>query len=163
GKVGKKFPVDEGIMGAAFGNGRIWRTKSYPSRDKLMPDLERSMRLSGDKRDPNKVAVSYLAVPFLGPQNQVVLILYAECNVPNFFADDDRVRRVAAMCRGFCRLFDWLQKDPLSNIRNFPLQKGQPITGSDRTVYEIIQESLGSIEPPRFSEVPSFNYEASAA
>lgn len=162
GKVGRTFPVNEGIMGAAYGNGRIWRTKSYPSLDELRADLGYSMPSAGDDRAPEVVPISYLAIPFLGPQDQVVLILYADCNELNFFADDDRVRRVAAMCHGFCRLFDWLQKDPFSNLRNFPLQKGQPITGQ-RTVYAAIQEFLGSIDPPRFNEVPSFNYEASAA
>jgi hypothetical protein len=161
GKVGRIFPVDEGIMGAAFENGRIWRTKLYLTRDELRTDL-RSSLAPGDQRDPEEVVVSYLAVPFLGPQNQVVLILYAECDELNFFANNDRVQHVVAMCRGFCRLFDWLQKDPFSNLQNFPLQKGEPITGSDRTVYGMIQEAL-DIDPPRFNDVPSFNYEASAA
>jgi hypothetical protein len=163
GKVGKTFPVDEGIIGAAFGNGRIWRTKHYPTNVDLQNDLRESMPGSGDQRAPEAVPVSYLAMPFLGPQAQVVLILFADCNELNFFADDDRVRRLAAMCGGFCRLFDWLQKEPFSNLRNFPLQKGQPVIGSDRTVYKKIQESLEFIEPPKFKEVPSFNYEASAA
>src|SRR2546423_417903 len=163
GNVGRTFPVDEGIIGAAFGNRHIWRTRKYDTPDDLLVALRRSMPASGDQRPAESVATSYLAVPFLGPQDQVVLILYADCKEFNFFADDDRVRRVVAMCGGFCRLFDWLQKDPFSNLRNFPLQKGQPITGSDRTVYLGIQESLDSIEPPKFEEVPSFNYEASAA
>lgn len=162
GKVGRTFPVNEGIIGAAYDDGRIWRTKSYPDLDKLRHDLQRSMHLVGDERSLDDVAVSYLAIPFLGPQKQVVLILYADCNQLNFFADDDRVKHVAAMCRGFCRLFDWLQKEPFPNLRNFPLQKGQPITGQ-RDVYPVIQESLDSIPLPRFSEVPSFNYEAAVA
>ncbi len=62
------------------------------------------------------------------------MILYADCNELNFFADNDRIRRVTAMCRGFCRLFDWLQKEPVPNLQNFPLLKGQPIT-EQPTVY----------------------------
>lgn len=161
--MGRTFPVNEGIMGAAFENGRIWRTKSYPGVDALLPDLELSMRESGDDRPVDKVALSYLAMPFIGPENEVVLILYADCNEVNFFANNDRIRSVAAMCRGFCRLFDSLQTNPFSNLRNFPLQKGRPIAESDRTVYKIIQESVTSIDPPKFNNVPSFNYEASAA
>lgn len=162
GKVGRLFPVTEGIIGAAFKDGLIWRTKSYPDLQTLRRDLRISMLKTGDDRDPESVEVSYLAIPFLSPQNQVVLILYADCKELNFFADDDRVRYVTAMCRGFCRLFDWLQKEPVSNLRNFPLQKGQPII-EQPTVYPELQESLGSILPPRFDLVPSFNYEASAA
>lgn len=162
GKVGRTFPVNEGIIGAAFEDGHVWRTKSYQSLDALRTDLRLTMPKSGDERPLEAVPVSYLAIPFLGPQDQVVLILYADCNELNFFADDSRVRHVVAMCRGFCRLFDWLQKDPFANLKNFPLQKGEPITGQ-RTVYAAIQESVDSIEPPKFKEVPSFNYEASAA
>jgi len=161
--VGRIYPVDEGVIGAAFENGRIWRTKSYARPELFLPDLLRSMRESGDQRSPDEVAWSYLAVPFLGPDDQVVLILYADCKNLNFFADDFRVGSVVSMCRGFCRLFDSLQKDPFPNLRNFPLQRGEPIVGSNRTVYRIIQESLGAIETPKFSEVSSFNYEASAA
>jgi len=162
--AGRVFPVDEGIIGAAFGDRRIWRTKAYKTNPEFQIDLREAMPASGDKRAPSEVAWSYLAVPFLGPQDQVVLILYADCNELNFFANDDRLRCVVAMCRGFCCLFDWLEKnDPFPNLRNFPLQKGKPITGSDRTVYSKIQEAVDFIEPPRFKEVPSFNYEASAA
>lgn len=162
GKVGRLFPVTEGIMGAAFKDGLIWRTKQYTDLKKLRADLRKSMRKIGEKGDPEKVAVSYLAIPFLSPEDQVVLILYADCNELNFFADDDRIRRVTAMCRGFCRLFDWLQKEPVPNLQNFPLLKGQLIT-EQLNVYPYIQESVNSILPPKFKVVPSFNYEAAAA
>src|SRR4029077_15368292 len=107
------------------------------------------------------VAAAYLAIPFLGLQKQVVMVLYAECNELNFFADDERIRRVVAMSKGFCKLFDGLQKDPFLNLRNFPLQKGTPITGIGG-LYSV-QETVPSITPPTFAEVPSFNYEAAAA
>ncbi len=106
------------------------------------------MRKIGEKGDPEKVAVSYLAIPFLSPEDQVVLILYADCNELNFFADDDRIRRVTAMCRGICRLFDWLQKEPVPNLQNFPLLKGQLIT-EQLNVYPYIQESVNSILPAK--------------
>lgn len=162
GEVGRIFPVTQGIIGAAFENGRIWRTRRYNTHKELQDDLRESMRTTGDNRNPEEVAVSYLAIPFLGSEDQVVLVLYTECDKLNFFADDNLVRHVTAMCRGFCCLFDWLQKEPFPNLRNFPLQKGEPITRAP-TVYRKIQESLDSIEPPRFKEVPSFNYEAAAA
>jgi hypothetical protein len=41
------------------------------------------------------------------------------------------------------------------------LEKGEPVKGG-RTVFAV-QETLTDIDPPKFSEVPSFNYEASAA
>jgi hypothetical protein len=162
GKVGRLFPVTEGIIGAAYDKCRIWRTKKYGTLDELRVDLQQSMRDTGDNRTLEDVALSYLAIPFLGPQEQVVLILYADCNEFNFFADDDRVRRVTAMCHGFCRLFDWLQKEPVPNLRNFPLMKGRPFA-EQPSVYPLIQEPLDSIPPPRFNVVPSFNYEAAAA
>jgi len=162
GKVGRTFPVNEGIIGAAYGNGQIWRTKRFPTIESLRALMREDIKRTGDHRDPDLVEVSYLAIPFLGPQRQPVLIMYAACGELNFFADDDRVRHVTAMCKGFCRLFDWLQKDPFPNVRNFPLQKGRPVEGTP-TLYASIQESLPRMEPPRFEAVPSFNYEASVA
>jgi hypothetical protein len=162
GKVGRTFPVNEGIMGASFENGQIWRTKRFHDVESLRALMREDIKRTGDHRDPDTVEISYLAIPFLGPQRQPVLILYAACSKLNFFADDDRLGHVTAMCKGFCRLFDWLQKDPLPSIRNFSLQKGRPVEGS-RTLYSSIQESVQGIEPPRFAAVPSFNYEASAA
>jgi hypothetical protein len=157
GKVGRTFAVDTGIIGAAYGTGQIWRTKHFPD----MEILRTALREEEKTRDPDTVAAAYLGIPFLGPQEQVVLVLYAECNKLNFFADDERIRRVVAMGRGFCKLFDWLQKDPFLNLRNFPLQKGTPVTGVGG-LYSV-QEPVPSIAPPAFMEVPSFNYEAAAA
>jgi hypothetical protein len=161
--AGRSFPVDEGIIGAAYKNGHVWRTKYYDSAEAFQDDLRESMPAAGDTRPPEAVGASYLAVPFLGPEKQIVLILYADCKELNFFADDDRINRVVTMCRGFCELFDRLQKEPFAYLRNFPLQKGQPVEGSDRTVYKKIQESIDFVEAPRFSHVTSFNYEAAAA
>jgi hypothetical protein len=107
--VGRIFPVDEGVIGAAFGNQRIWRTKAYNNDADFENDLRQSMPASGDNRTPADVEWSYLAIPFLGPQDQVVLILYGACAQLNFFADDARLVHVVAMCKGFCRMFDWLQ------------------------------------------------------
>ena len=160
--AGRIFPVNEGIMGAAYETGQVWRTRSYADHAALLADLVEDMANAGDTGSPDEVAKSYLAVPFLGPENEVVMILYADCNELNFFADDDQVRHVVEMCEGFCRLFDWMQKCPFPNLRNFPLQKGTPVSG-DRTVYPKLQEEMQSLSPPRFSDVPSFNYEAAAA
>jgi hypothetical protein len=157
GKVGRTFPVNTGIIGAAYGNGLVWRTKHFPD----MEILRAALREEEKDRDPNSVAVSYLAVPFLGPRKEVVLVLYAECNELNVFADDDRIRRVVAMSKGFFRLFDWLQRDPFLNLRNFPLQKGTPVTGAGGLYH--VQEAVSLIMAPQFVEVPFFNYEAAAA
>jgi hypothetical protein len=155
GKVGRTFAVDYGIIGAAYATGRVWRTRHFKDAGALRRAFQK------DDVSPETVGQSWLAVPFLGPQNQVVLIFFAECHQLNFFANTARVRRVVAMGKGFCRLLDWLQRDPFDHLRNFPLQKGAPVTGVGG-VYSC-QEALTEVEPPRFQEVPSFNYEAAAA
>src|SRR5262245_54838541 len=164
GKVGRTFPVSEGIMGAAFATKRIWRTKSFTSLDELRARLREDISRTKDDHDPETVEISFLAIPFLGPEGEPVLILYADCEELNFFADDARVRHVAAMCNGFCRLFDWLQRerDPFLNLRNFPFQKGEPVRETP-TVYASVQESIDYVKPPKFSSMLSFNYEAAAA
>jgi len=155
GKVGRTFPVDDGIMGAAYGSRQVWRTRSFAREPELRELLAKDTIGVGNR------ALSWLAVPFLGPRSQVVLILFAECAVFNFFARDERVHRVVAMGNGFCRLFDWLQHDPFGSLRNFPLDKGDPIKGALGAF--IVQEPVPTIQPPHFKEVPSFNYEAAVA
>jgi hypothetical protein len=162
GKVGRTFKVTEGIMGAAFKTRRVWRTKRFPTIEELRASLAADIEATKDDKDPATVEVSFLAVPFLGPRDEPVLILYADCDELNFFADDKRVATVAAMGNGFCRLFDWLQSEPFLNLRNFPLQQGEPVEGAP-TVYASVQEAVKNITPPKFNFVPSFNYEAAAA
>lgn len=155
GRVGRTFAVDTGIIGAAYESGKVWRTKRFKNAAAL------DAALKNDKNAPSSGAKSWLAVPFLGPQDQIVLILFAECGRLNFFASDSRVKRIVAMGKGFCRLLDWVQRDPFENLRNFPLQDGEPVRGVGG-VYSF-QEAVADLEPPRFLEIPSFNYEAAAA
>jgi len=157
--VGRTFEANFGIIGKAF-DGKIWRTKRLAT----VAALEKSLR--DDGQDPKKVVKSWLAIPFLGPpdvadgKDKVVLILFADCDEFNFFADDERVRHLVAMCDGFCRLFDWLQDEPFENLRNHPLEEGTPVTG-DRVAFNV-QEPLTGVAPPRFRAIRSFNYEAAS-
>jgi hypothetical protein len=158
-KIGRVFPVTQGIIGAAFRNSSVWRTKHYDSLGALHADLQADALANGEQIDLARAAVSFLAVPFLSPLNQAVLILYAECADFNYFADNTRVEQVHSMCVGFCRLVDWLQEEPLPNIKNFPLVKGVPVTGQE-TVYQRLQEQWLQRPAPRFDKVTSFNFEA---
>jgi len=162
GKVGRTFPVSRGIMGAAFKDHHVWRTKKIASLTTLRSLLAKDIKKTKADDDPEKVAVSFLAVPLLGPSDEPVLILYADCNELNFFADNARVANVVAMGRGFCGMFDWMQVNPMLNLRNFPNQPGKFGAGKP-TVYASVQESLTELQPPRFKSVVSFNYEAAAA
>ncbi|KQS78952.1 hypothetical protein ASG25_10150 [Rhizobium sp. Leaf384] len=147
---GRTFPVNEGIMGAAYESQKIYRTGYHVSDDALQQALE----------GQQTKAKSWLAMPFLGPDDQVVLILFAECNTLNYFADDDRIGQIVAMAKGFCRLHDYLQDSPFANLRNFPLHKGKPNRdgGGAFGVQEPIDREL-----PKFNSLTSFNYEAAAA
>jgi hypothetical protein len=159
GKVGRTFPANEGVIGAAYADGQIWRTKSFPTRDKLMATLKDELK---GRADPTNFQISYLAVPFVGQSGVPVLILYADSFELNFFANDQRIEQVVQMCGGFCRLFDYLQQDSFPNLRNFPLPHGKPAEG-DRPVFASIQERLPNIRPPVFGKLSSFNYEAAVA
>ena len=114
------------------------------------------------KVDPELSEISYLAIPFLGPQSDPVLVLYAACFELNFFADNDRIKKVVSMCDGFCKLFDYLQVDNFPNLRNFSLFRGKPTKGNP-PVFTSIQEQVDGIDPPRFKNVTSFNYEDAVA
>jgi hypothetical protein len=149
--VGRVFAVDQGIMGAAYRTNQVWHTPHFEN----LEDLKNELR--ANSADPEKT-LSWFAIPFLGPQYQVVLILYAQCKEFGLFADLNRVRRVVAMGQGFCRLFDGLQRDPLQGLQNYPLSKGTPRTGAGGAY--TIQQPVNGLEPPRFKEVQWFNYEA---
>jgi hypothetical protein len=157
-KIGRAFPVTQGIMGAAFRDGCVWRTRRYQDIKLLHTELLQDAAANAEHIDLSSIAISYLAIPFLSPSDQAVLILYAECAEFNFFADDMRIQQILSMCNGFCRLFDWLQEEPLPNIRNFPLQKGVPVAGPE-TVYQRIQERWSQLPAPKFTKIYSFNFE----
>lgn len=135
----------------------------FHSRIRRVPaiGLRKDMEATNDNRSLDDVARSYLAIPFLGPEEQVVVVFYADCFDVDFFADNRIVESVRSMCDGFCHLFDWSQEEPFPTLRNFPLQKGEPIK-STPTLYPTIQEPL-ALAPPKFKKVTSFNYEASLA
>ena len=158
--VGRMLPVTTGIIGYAFEQKKIARTKQYDTRDALLADLAIDMKKNKETGNPQTTPPSYLAVPFLGIQNEIVLVLYAECAEFNFFANDAIIDTVNSMCHGFCALYDWLQeKDPFPTIRNYPLRKGNPIKRTP-TVYSHLQETL-DWTVPTFRRLASFNYEAS--
>jgi hypothetical protein len=152
-KVGRTFPIDTGIIGAAYSNRKICRTRRYATE----AELDLALR---EEQTSSHLPKSWLAIPFLGRQGQVVLVLFSECKVHNFFADDDRVYRIVAMTKGFCNLIDWLEEDPFDNIRNFPLPSGSPTSGG-MPLFKV-QEVVDALEPPSFRKLDSFNYEASA-
>jgi hypothetical protein len=158
-EAGSLFHVKTGIIGRAFADRRIWRTKSYPDDSSLEQDLKESMREVGEIPNLSDVGRAWLAVPFLGPAREVVLILFAECGVRNFF-DDERLEHVVAMCQSLCKLFDTLQNASLPNLHNFALQPGRPVAET-ASVYKV-QESVDT-PPPAFQHISSFNYEASVA
>jgi hypothetical protein len=153
-KVGRTFPIDTGIIGEAYRTAKICRTRRFDSEAALDDALK------DNGVSPNTVARSWLSVPFLSPQKQVVLILFSDCKVLNFFADDNRVKRIVAMANSFCGLLDWLQKHPFDNLRNFPLQQGDPTHGGEK-LYSF-QEQFDKLEPPMFKELASFNFETAA-
>jgi hypothetical protein len=157
-KVGRAFPVTKGIMGAAFKHSCIWRTKEYAHRQQLLEDLANDAVKNGEEINLDTIALSYLAIPLLGPGGQAVIIVYADCREFNFFADDNRVTQVRFMCDALCQLLDWFQEEPLPNIRNFPFQKGVPVADQE-TVYETIQERWTTLNAPRFTKLYSFNLE----
>jgi hypothetical protein len=86
--------------------------------------------------DPESSEISYLAIPFLGPQSDPVLVLYAACFELNFFADNDRIKKVVSMCDGFCKLFDYLQVDNFPNLRNFSLLSRQGGQGKSARLHK---------------------------
>ena len=163
--VGRMFTVDTGIMGRAFDAQKIFRTRYYETLDKLYEDLDQDLIDVKSNLKRHEVPLSYAAIPFFGSASNVILVLYAECDVFNFFADKDnnnKLNLMVQMCQGFCRLFDWLSIDqPFPTLRNFPFEVGK-LRYETPTVFKRLQEPV-DIPPPKFSSLMSFNYHAAVA
>jgi len=157
-KVGRAFPVTQGIIGAAFKDACIWRTKSYQDISLLHADLANDAARNNETLDLSKAPISFLAIPFIGASDQPVLILYGECAEFNLFADDAKIIDLRSMCVDFCQLLDWLEDQPFPNIRNYPLQKGVPVVDRE-TVYQSMQEPWRKLPAPKLVKVFSFNFE----
>jgi hypothetical protein len=157
--AGRVYPVTQGIIGRAYKDHQVLRTGKRDNELSLLADLKDDMAATGDTRDPAAVATSYLAIPLLFGDTEVVAILYAEARQFNLFADDQLVRNVMALCDGFCRTFDEIIGSPLTGIRNYRLEPGQPVTDVE-TVYPKLQENVDLRPVPRFQKLRSFNFEA---
>jgi hypothetical protein len=151
---GRIFATDFKMIGAAFRSKSIWRTRSYSDNHKLNAEIA-----AVDDRPIDNLPISYLSIPFLSKRNRVVAIFFAECFTFNFFSDDKTIRDVVAMCEGFCRLIDSLEKSPLSGVRNFPFPiPTSPAPKSGIPAYQGVHENLlSTISPPRFKTVTSLN------
>ncbi|MGF9566951.1 hypothetical protein AAIH70_25950 [Neorhizobium sp. BT27B] len=152
--AGRVFSVNTGIMGAAYDKAQLFRTRYFEDEQAFIAARSKDASMKEDAKR------SWLAIPLLGPDEQVVLILYATCETLNFFSDDARIHQIVAMAKGFCLLHDFLQESPFTNLRNFPLLKGKP--NRDGGGLHKVQETV-DIELPRFKTLSSFNYEAAAA
>jgi hypothetical protein len=158
--AGRIFPVTTGIMGRAFGTKKIQRTRHYDTLKALRADLKLDLLDAGRTDSVEDVPVSYLSVPFLGPSDEVVLTLYAECDSLNFFANDVLVNELTQMCRGFCALLDWLNTEqPFPTLRNYP-QEIEKFQKGKNTVFSRLQEGI-ELQPPKFKNVTSLNFDAS--
>jgi hypothetical protein len=161
--VGRMFTVDTGIIGRAFDTGHIYRTRHYATRQDLQADLEKDLVETNNPAKPDQVPVSYLAIPFIGTNKKVALILYAECDRLNFFADDRRVEDLVRMGQGFCSLLDWLNEEqPFPTLRNFPLEF-HSLKYAEPTVFPRLQQTVPITPPPTFRSVSSFNYDVAVA
>lgn len=156
--AGRIFEVDTRLIGRAFMRGKVYRTKRYDAVDVFEAALANDMQATGDRRSMSEVARSWLAVPFVVARSSPVLVLFAESNQFNFFADDALVRCVVGMCKGFARLLDELQLAPVGSVRNFPLESGSNSLGNCGA-YQTIHEELDAPAAPQFATVKSFNFE----
>lgn len=159
---GRIFELSSGIVGRAYKEKLIARTKRFDTVEQLKSDLRLDLLDQNSLQTTDDIPLSYLAIPFLGTSNQAVLILYADSWMLNAFADNQIVSDVCNMCVGLCELYDRLQETPFPKLRNFPLAAGTPALDKE-TVYLRLQEVIKSPAPPQFQRIASFNFEASTA
>lgn len=156
--AGRVLPMTSGIIGRAYKDHQVIRTRKYDSEPSLLSDLKEDMAATGDTRDSAGVAKSYLAIPLLFGDGDVVAILYADTKQFNLFADNQLLLDIMALCDGLCRAFDEIVDVPFPGIRNYRLEQGQPVTDQE-TVYPKMQEAVDLRPIPRFERLRSFSFD----
>lgn len=158
---GRLFPQETGLMGKAIEEKKVFRTKKYESLDKLHKDLNKDLKENNSDKSIDQSAISFLSVPFVGSDGQTVLVLYVDSYRLNHFADDILVENTVNMCRGFCRLLDWLtDQEPLENLRNF-LTPEKAFKPGKPTAFKRLQVSFAT-DVPTFQSLKSFNFEVTS-
>jgi len=157
--IGRVFSVDTGIIGASFDTGKIWRTKKFESKRKLVERLQQDMKNTEDFRRIEDVALEYLSVPFLSAEGEVVSILYADCKEFDILSNDQRINAVTDMCRGYALFLDALASGKSTTLENFDLRRGEYMK-SQNTLYPNMHEALHEIDPPELKHLKTLNFEA---
>jgi hypothetical protein len=155
-KAGRLLPVTEGIIGYCYEHKKLARTKHFSSEREFLD--ARKVDMDRNKESGDVSIASYLAIPFIGREGELALVLYAECNRFNFFANDEIVKTINTMCTAYAALLDWLcESDALPSFQNFPLEPGTPLKRKP-TVYRSVQQ-LMDLHAPTFRKLAAFNFE----
>lgn len=156
GKAGRVFPANEGIIGKAFTERTIIRTRDHQNDEEWWENYRADREEVQDPRELRQVT-SFLAVPLLdAPADAAVCVLYVEAGGLNVFTRGCGLQTVLGMCVGFCQLFDLLQGAPLPRMRNYPLPPGKPYL-AQVNAYPRLQEAIKDPAAPRFRQLTSFN------
>ncbi|MDR5856647.1 hypothetical protein P9239_00150 [Caballeronia sp. LZ062] len=171
---GRVFPVDKGIIGAAFINRKLHRTAAFTDLKSLEEALAADLLELNRSSDFDNVARSYFAMPFLGrtdgeqfkqeaEDNDLfpLAILYAECFHDNIFSDDRLTAVLNAMCRRFASTLDKLAAVQLERVRNFPfpINDSVEMRAEDEPYRRLNGHPDENILPPVFKTLRSFNFE----
>lgn len=84
----------------------------FPVGLALMRSLERNRK----KTEPASVPRSYVATSIAGNNGRIVLVVYGDYWRLNRVSDEATLESLVAMCRGYCRLIDNLQKSYRSRL-----------------------------------------------
>jgi len=134
------------------------RTRKYPTKQDLLDDLAKEPGATAPVV-AGKSPLSWLAIPFLSPEREPVLVLFADSPEFNFFVESGRTEAIVRMCWGYCRLIDYLDANPFPTLRNFAFEPAPETTGGAGVFG--VQEPVSELAVPRFERVRSFNFEAS--
>ncbi|MBB5693533.1 hypothetical protein [Muricoccus pecuniae] len=167
-KAGRLFNSTEGIIGKAFSERVIIRTRHLKDEKEWWLRYKEDRAAVSDTSGEVDQVLSYLAVPLLSSDAKLtVCVLYVEAGGLNVFTTNDQTTTairpttaldtVLGMCGGYCRTLDNLAVRPLTRLRNYPLPAGKPVSGHV-TAYPHLQEAISEPKPPRFDTLTSFNF-----
>jgi hypothetical protein len=171
---GRIFPVDTGIIGAAFQSRKLHRTSKFKSDEALVEALKADLQSTNDSTILDDVAYSYFALPFLeaaGRDEQQdadgdrfpIIILFAECFRQNIFSDDALAAELCVMCTHYAATLDRLADSPLERVRNFPfsINEGKTVLANGRPFPKLngIPDSDDKYKPPLLKVLKSLNFD----
>jgi hypothetical protein len=160
----RTFPTTTMTIGLAYRCRKIVRSRAGVNPKALHSAMAKLDPLAASREMSSSVSF-VLAIPLLEPEtdysdnNPVAGIVYVDCGSPNFYLDDEKVKRLVSLCNRF--LFELNREVRFNRIRNIALAKRNSTPVAPDELPGDVQTELELLEiaSPRTGTAFQFNYD----